>query len=199
MGYDWQHITNGQSLQVRLTSSASNSTTSTATVDVGGVTADYDVTTSGGSCDTTPWTRTSPNTYTFTLPANCTQITVQAYGAGGAGSNDKGGGGGGERDSSGGDSVHGGAGGAGRDGGTGFGGTPGTASGNGGNGGDGADQPGFGGSGYSSSSGTVISGGNGGAAGVNSPGAAANSGPGVGSYGDALQAGDGRITITPAP
>lgn len=48
------NITNGQSLQVRLTSSGSNSTTSTATVDVGGVAADYDVTTAAGAdpCET---------------------------------------------------------------------------------------------------------------------------------------------------
>ena len=43
-------ISNGQSLQVRLTSSASNSTAFAATVNVGGVTDDFDVTTVGASC-----------------------------------------------------------------------------------------------------------------------------------------------------
>ncbi|MCD8498207.1 MAG: hypothetical protein LRZ85_09190 [Alphaproteobacteria bacterium] len=46
------NITNGQSLQVRLTSSASFSTASTATVDVGGVTDVWSVTTI--AADTTP-------------------------------------------------------------------------------------------------------------------------------------------------
>lgn len=77
------NITNGQSLQVRLTSSASYVTANTATVNVGGVTDDWSVTTRP---DVTPGSQTfsTAGSFNFTVPAHNT-LTVEVWGGGGGG------------------------------------------------------------------------------------------------------------------
>ena len=82
-------ITNGQSLQVRLTSSASNDTASTATVNVGGVTDSWSVTTESGAqpqtnYETTETDSTDPCTVvSYVVPAGVTKVLAQLWGGSG--------------------------------------------------------------------------------------------------------------------
>jgi hypothetical protein len=77
------NITNGQTLAVRLTSSASYDTIITATVNVGGVTDIWSVTTEG---NVVPGSQsfTTSGSFNFTVQAYNT-LTVQVWGAGGGG------------------------------------------------------------------------------------------------------------------
>jgi hypothetical protein len=77
------NITNGQTLAVRLTSSASYNTALTATVNVGGVTNAWSVTT---EANVVPGSQsfTTSGSFNFTVPAYNT-LTVQVWGAGGGG------------------------------------------------------------------------------------------------------------------
>lgn len=99
-------ISNGQSLQVRLTSSASNSTMLSATVDVGGVTNQWDVTTTSGlpyftggtvveSGGYRIHTFTSSGTFTMVSPGDVEYLVVAGGGGGGRRTNNHAGGGGG--------------------------------------------------------------------------------------------------------
>lgn len=77
-------ISNGETLQLRLTSSGSYNTGLTATVNVGGVTDNWSVTTRP---NVTPGSQlyASPGTYSFTIPAY-NSLTVEVWGAGAGGS-----------------------------------------------------------------------------------------------------------------
>ena len=77
------NITNGQTLAVRLTSSAAYATALTATVNVGGVTDVWSVTTEANVVPGSDSFTTS-GSFNFTVPAYNT-LTVQVWGAGGGG------------------------------------------------------------------------------------------------------------------
>ena len=66
------NITNGQTLGVRMTSAASNNTTYTVTINVGGVTDSWSVTTAAAAPDTTP------NAFSFSDLNNVVPLTYQA-------------------------------------------------------------------------------------------------------------------------
>lgn len=72
-------ITNGQTLAVRLTSSASNITMLSATVDVGGVTDQWDVTTTSEAGQ-----QVFTSSGTFVVPAGVGSISAVCVGGGGA-------------------------------------------------------------------------------------------------------------------
>ncbi len=92
-------ISNNEYLQLQLTTSASNSTISTATPSIAGASGNaidnWRAVTIGVGCDTTPVTHTTAGTQAFTVPANCNSITAEAFGAGGGGGTNNGGAGGG--------------------------------------------------------------------------------------------------------
>lgn len=91
-------INSSQYLQLQLTTPGTNSSSITATPSISGINTNWRVVSIGSGCNTTPTVYSTSGTQSYTVPANCNSITVEAYGAGGGSAGNfaySGGGGGG--------------------------------------------------------------------------------------------------------